>query len=111
MALGSKLEQTCLTACGFPLDLFLPEMSDEQRRDRDVSPLYADLRGLPPALFCVGSNDHLLDDTLFMAARWGVAGNKSELLVYPDTPHGCIALALSCGTFLPSPLQVLSRVP
>lgn len=39
---------------GFPLDLFLPGISDEKRRDPDVSPLYGDLRGMPPALFSVG---------------------------------------------------------
>ena len=90
-----------LDGTGFPLDLFLPGMSDEERRAPDVSPLYADLRGMPPALFSVGSNDHLLDDTLFMAARWEVAGNRSELLVYPETPHGCIALPSVAGHFFP----------
>jgi acetyl esterase len=90
-----------LDGTGFPLDLFLPGMSDEDRRAPDVSPLYADLRGMPPALFSVGSNDHLLDDTLFMAARWEVAGNRSELLVYPETPHGCIALPSVAGHFFP----------
>jgi acetyl esterase len=90
-----------LDGTGFPLDLFLPGMSDEDRRHPDVSPLYADLRGMPPALFSVGSNDHLLDDTLFMAARWEVAGNRSELLVYPETPHGCIALPSVAGHFFP----------
>jgi acetyl esterase len=86
---------------GFPLDLYLPGMSGEQRRDPDVSPLYADLTGMPPALFSVGGNDHLLDDTLFMAARWEAAGNRSELLVYPDTPHGCIALPSVAAHFFP----------
>jgi len=52
------------------------------------SPLYADLHDLPPALFTVGSADHLLDDSLFMAARWAVYGNASELAVYPDCVHG-----------------------
>jgi acetyl esterase/lipase len=81
-----------LDGTGWPLDLFLPGMSHERRRDPDVSPLYADLAGLPPALFTVGGNDHLVDDTLFMAARWELAGNDTELIVYPETPHGCIAL-------------------
>jgi acetyl esterase len=90
-----------LDGTGFPLDLFLPGMAEEQRRDSDVSPLYADLRGMPPALFTVGSNDHLLDDTLFMAARWEVAGNRTRLLVYPETPHGCIALPSVAGHFFP----------
>jgi acetyl esterase len=90
-----------LDGTGFPLDLFLPGMSDEQRRDPDISPLYASLCGMPPALFSVGTTDHLLDDTLFMSARWEVAGNRSELLVYPDTPHGCIALPSVAGHFFP----------
>lgn len=42
----------------------------ERHRDPDVSPLYADLTGMPLALFTCGTFDPLLDDTLFMAARW-----------------------------------------
>ncbi len=59
----------------------------EQRRDPDVSPLFADLAGLPPALFTVGTMDALLDDTLFMAARWEAAGNLTEVAVYPGGVH------------------------
>ena len=98
-----------LDGTGFPLELFLPGMSEAERRDPDISPLYADLSGLPPALFCVGTNDHLLDDTLFMAARWEVAGNQSELLVYPDTPHGCIALPSVAAHFFPRLFDFLDR--
>jgi acetyl esterase len=90
-----------LDGTGFPLDLFLPGMSDEARRAPDVSPLYADLHGMPPALFSVGTNDHLLDETLFMAARWEVAGNRTEVLVYPEAPHGCIALPSVAAHFFP----------
>lgn len=67
---------------------FLPELGLEERRVPDVSPLYADLAGLPPALFTVGTDDRLLDDSLFMAARWRAAGNRAELAVYPEAPHG-----------------------
>jgi acetyl esterase len=90
-----------LDGTGFPLDLFLPGMSGEMRRDPDVSPLFADLQGMPPAILSVGTNDHLLDDTLFIAQRWEVAGNRTELLVYPETPHGCIALPSVAGHFFP----------
>ncbi|MCK0196058.1 alpha/beta hydrolase [Ancylobacter sp. 6x-1] len=55
--------------------------------DTDISPLYADVRGLPPALFTIGTRDSLLDDTLFMAPRWLAAGNGAELAVYPGGCH------------------------
>lgn len=69
-------------------DLFTPGLTDTQRRDPALSPLWADLHGLPPALFSVGALDPLLDDSLFMAARWEAAGNDAELLVYPESIHG-----------------------
>ena len=65
---------------------FLPTITD--RRLPDISPLYADLKGLCPALFSVGTKDALLDDTLFMHARWVAAGNDAELAVYPGGAHG-----------------------
>jgi acetyl esterase len=65
---------------------FLPMVTD--RRDPDVSPLYADLAGLCPALFTVGTMDALLDDTLFMHGRWVAAGNLAELEIHPGGAHG-----------------------
>ena len=55
--------------------------------DPDISPLYADLTGLPPALFSIGTRDCLLDDSLFMSARWQAAGNEADLAVYPGGAH------------------------
>jgi len=65
---------------------FLPTIT--KRRDPDISPLYADLKGLCPALFTVGTKDALLDDTLFMHARWVAAGNPAELAIHPGGAHG-----------------------
>jgi acetyl esterase/lipase len=65
---------------------FLPTVTD--RQVPDISPLYADLKGLCPALFSVGTQDALLDDTLFMNARWVAAGNETELAIYPGGAHG-----------------------
>jgi acetyl esterase/lipase len=59
-----------------------------KRKEPDVSPIYANLRGLPPALFSVGTMDPLRDDTLFMHARWIGAGNDAEMAVYPGGVHG-----------------------
>ena len=74
------------------VEQFTPGMSSEQRRQPDISPLYADLRGHAPRTLHGGTADHLLDDTLFLADRWVVAGNWAEMLVYPDAPHACIGV-------------------
>jgi acetyl esterase/lipase len=65
----------------------------ERHRDPDVSPLYADLTGMPPALFSCGTCDPLLDDTLFMAARWQAAGSSAELAIFPGAPHEFLNLS------------------
>ncbi len=62
--------------------------NQEQLRNPHYSPLYADLKNLPPALFTIGTIDPLIDDTYFMEARWRLAGNKTFLAVYPECPHG-----------------------
>lgn len=72
----------------FFTECYLPGRSDDERRNPAISPAYADLRGLPPALLSVGTTDHLLDDTLLLAARSSAAGNDVELFVAPDMPHG-----------------------
>jgi acetyl esterase len=75
----------------FFTDCYTPGMTGDERRDPAVSPAFADLRGLPPALMSVGTTDHLLDDTLMLSARWAAAGNEVELFVAPDMPHGFMA--------------------
>jgi acetyl esterase len=53
-----------------------------------VSPLFAKLHDLAPALFTVGTLDPLVDDTLFMHGRWAAAGNNATLEVFPGGVHG-----------------------
>ena len=60
-------------------DMFVPGLGDGGRRDPDVSPLYADLRDLPPRSSRVGTLDPLLDDSLFMPPRWAASGARAEL--------------------------------
>jgi acetyl esterase len=67
---------------------FLPGRSQEELRDPDVSPLYADLTGMPPARFVAGTQDHALDDALFMAARWRAAGSPAQLEIIAEAIHG-----------------------
>ena len=74
-------------ACLLPAELLRHGPSGRSRPD--ISPLYAqpsELAAMPPALFTVGTDDPLLDDSLFMAARWASAG--SALAVYPGGAHG-----------------------
>jgi acetyl esterase len=74
---------------------FVPEHDGELRRDPDISPLYSDLSDMPPAIFTVGTQDALLDDTLFMHARWRAAQNVGELHLWPEAPHGFLALPMT----------------
>ncbi|GGY54258.1 alpha/beta hydrolase [Parvularcula lutaonensis] len=72
----------------FADQLFPPEQfPDLDKEDAAISPLYADLSGLCPAIFTVGTLDPILDDTLFMAPRWLAAGNRTELEIYPGGIH------------------------
>lgn len=58
------------------------------RTNPDISPVYGDLRDLPPTLLVVGCLDILLEDNLAMAARLSAAGGQVDLRVYPECPHG-----------------------
>jgi acetyl esterase len=67
---------------------FLPGRSDEQLRDPDISPLYADLTDMPSARVVAGTRDHALDDALFMAVRWRAAGAPAQLEIVAEAFHG-----------------------
>ncbi|GAA4547025.1 alpha/beta hydrolase [Amycolatopsis samaneae] len=69
-------------------ELCTPGLTEEQRRDPEISPLFADLTGLPPARIAVGTEDPLLDDSLFLAARWQAAGAPVRLDVVAGAMHG-----------------------
>ncbi|MDF0530277.1 alpha/beta hydrolase fold domain-containing protein [Tsukamurella sp. 8F] len=52
---------------------------------RRYSPLFADLAGVPPACFVVGTRDPLLPDTLMMEARWrGFADTRLHVAAAAD---------------------------
>jgi acetyl esterase/lipase len=52
-----------------------------------ASPLYADLKGLPPLLIHVGEDEVLRDDSTRLAARAKEAGVRAELKIWPVVPH------------------------
>src|SRR6202034_2055703 len=52
-----------------------------------ISPLFADLSGLPPLIIQAGTDEVLLDDALRLAARAAVADGAVTLDVTPRVPH------------------------
>ncbi len=54
----------------------------------EVSPLHADLRGLPPTLLTVGSSDPLVDDTRLLAQALRRCDVDVDLALWPDGSHG-----------------------
>jgi epsilon-lactone hydrolase len=72
---------------------YLNELADSylgagiDRKDPRVSPLYADLKGFPPALIQVGSAETLLDDATRFAATAGAADVRVTLEIWPHMIH------------------------
>jgi monoterpene epsilon-lactone hydrolase len=56
-------------------------------KDPRVSPLHADLRGLPPVLIQVGSDETLLADSVRLAGALGAADVAVTLEVWPHMIH------------------------
>jgi epsilon-lactone hydrolase len=57
------------------------------RRDPLLSPLYADLRGLPPTLLVSATRDALLGDTAMLQRALMHAGVDARLVVFEALPH------------------------
>jgi acetyl esterase/lipase len=56
-------------------------------KDPLASPLFGDLKGLPPLLIQVGTDERLLDDSKQYAARAAKAGVPVELQVFEGMHH------------------------
>ncbi len=69
------LAQAALFAGGLPLD------------DPRVSPLFADLSGLPPLFIQAGAAERLVDENVELGERVRGAGGQAEVDLIPDHPH------------------------
>lgn len=68
----------------------LTEVYLQQRAAADspcVSPVFADLAGLPPLLIQVGDAEILLDDSIRLATAAAAQGVPASLSVWPHMPH------------------------
>jgi acetyl esterase/lipase len=75
------------------IQAFLPNHSAEELRAPEISPLYADFKNLklPRAIFLCGTEDALLDDSLFMSAKWAATSEAGSILkIYPGAAHGFV---------------------
>jgi acetyl esterase/lipase len=71
-----------------------------------VSPLYADLRGLPPLLIQVGDRETVLDDSIAFADKTRAAGVDVDLQVW----DGMIHVFQMFGAELPEALRAIASI-
>jgi acetyl esterase/lipase len=57
------------------------------RKDPVLSPLYADLKGMPPSLLVTSTRDLLLSDTAILQRAFLRAADDSRLVVFEALPH------------------------
>ena len=62
-------------------------LADGDPAEELVSPIFADLTGLPPLLIQAGSHEILLDDATRLAAHAAAADVAVRLEVTPGVPH------------------------
>jgi acetyl esterase/lipase len=75
-------------------------------RDPRASPLYGDLRGLPPLLMQAGDAEMLLDDTRRFAAKAMAAGVDVTCEIWPEMFHVFQAFS----TILPEGQQAIEHL-
>ena len=105
---GSMSTKAGIDPCFRPEDLRLQAreyLGDADPMQPLASPLYADLRGLPPLLAQVGGDELLLDDARRLVERAQAAGVDATLEVWPGLWH---VFPLQ-GTF-PESRQAMRRV-
>src|SRR5215469_14986997 len=90
---------------GLPEDVAL-YLAGADPRHPYASPLYADLRGLPPLLIQVGDAEVILDDSTRVAARAREAGVDVTLEVWDEMQHVFPAFA----GLLPESDQAIERI-
>jgi epsilon-lactone hydrolase len=82
---GKAAVDPALTPAG--LRLRAGDYAGHDPADPLVSPVFADLTGLPPLLIQVGSHEILLDDATRLVTRAAAADVQVTLEVTPEVPH------------------------
>jgi epsilon-lactone hydrolase len=64
-----------------------PYVGQTDPKDPVLSPIYADLKGMPPALFVTSGRDLLLSGTTDLHRAFLRAGDDARLMVFDGLPH------------------------
>jgi acetyl esterase/lipase len=64
-----------------------PYVGSTDMKDPVLSPIYADLKGLPPTLFVTSGRDLLLSGTIDLHRAFLRAGDDARLMVFDGLPH------------------------
>jgi epsilon-lactone hydrolase len=81
-------------------------LNGHSARDPLASPIHADLRGLPPLLIQVGTEETLLDDSTRLARRAEESGVTVRLEVFDGMPHVWHAFA----SYLPEGQEAIDKI-
>lgn len=92
LAMTGESNKTCLHLDPYfsnmgPNNIIPDYITDHDPCNPLISPLYANLCGLPPLLMHVGDHEMLLDDTLRFASRARAAGVEVKMAVWPQMFH------------------------
>jgi monoterpene epsilon-lactone hydrolase len=86
-SLSTKAAEDPLLQEPYLAELARAYLNGADPRDPLISPLYADLHGLPPMLIQVGSAETLLDDAVRLAGAAGRSGVSVTLRIWPAMIH------------------------
>ena len=73
---------------------FYAEQYTDDKKNPLVSPLFADLRGMPPSLIFVGGDEIMLDDSRLLHEKLHASGCESELVIAEGLWHAYIMYQL-----------------
>ncbi len=83
----SRLHKDPIFATMGPNNIVPDYIGDHDPREPLISPLYAELHGLPPVLIHVGENEILYDDAVRFANKATAAGVNAKVVVWPGMFH------------------------
>jgi acetyl esterase/lipase len=86
-SIDSRAELDPLVSREGLLDMAAGYLKGADPRNPLASPLYGDLKGLPPILVQVGTHEALFDDATRFDARARVAGVDARISVWNNVPH------------------------